>query len=383
MKRIRTLLFAIAAPFAAALAVVSQGAQAREYQLGGLVSLDGPASFVGVAAQGGLKAAVDVINKDPERYLGSKSRSLKIDIRNAGASNAQALTLARELAGNAAVLAILGPSLSPQALALGPFAQQAAIPFVIMHSPAGDLTVPGNYVFATAQDGERLAGYGAGAYLKKYPATKRAGIIYGSDNQGQILIAQAATKAFKAGGAEVTEFSLPFSSLDFSIAIDAMKRANVEVIYLGQGSPAITAGVQQAQRVGFKPRYVGYGSMVAPTVMKNVGNALDGSIVATDYDPSLATRANKVFIEAFRKVAETDPDTFAAQAYGAVMIVAQALKSLPGTPTRAQLAEVLAGIKESESVLGTGTFGFTDKRTAATPPALLQVLGTELRTYRP
>src|SRR5437764_675027 len=108
-------------------AVVAPGrASAQEYQFGALVSLDGPASFVGVAAQSGLKAAVDVINADPARYLGNKSRSIKIDIRNAGASNAQALTLAREFAGNSSILAILGPSLSPQALALAPFAQQSS-----------------------------------------------------------------------------------------------------------------------------------------------------------------------------------------------------------------------------------------------------------------
>ncbi|MEO8004532.1 MAG: ABC transporter substrate-binding protein [Betaproteobacteria bacterium] len=368
---------------AAVLPLLSLPSGAQELQLGGLVSLDGPASFVGIAAQAGMKLAAEVINKDPQRYLGNKSRSLAIDIRNAGATNSQALALARDFAGDAKYLAILGPSLSPQALALGPFAQQATIPLLIMHSPAGDRTVAGNYVFAIAQDGERLADAGASAYLKKYKDTKRAGIVFGSDNQGNVLIANSASKAFKAGGAEVTQFSLPFSSLDFSNAIDTMKRANVEVIYLGQGSPAITAAVQQAERVGFKPRYVGYGTMAAPTVLKNVGNALDGSIIATDYDPSLATPANQLFTEAYRKAANTDPDTYAAQGYATVMLVANAIKSLPGVPTRAQLATALAATSNAESVLGSGTFSFTDIRTVASPPALLQVVGSELKPYRP
>ena len=356
---------------------------AQEVSLGALVSLDGPASFVGISAQAGLKVAVEVINKDPEKYLGAKSRKIAIDIRNAGATNGQALTLAREFAGNSSVLAILGPSLSPQALALGPFAQQSSVPFLIMHSPAGGLTDPGKYVFAIAQDGEHLASYGAGAYLKKYATTKRAGVIYGSDNQGNILIAQAATKSFKDGGVEVTQFSLPFASLDFSNAIDAMKAANVEVIYLGQGSPAITAAIQQAERVGFKPHYVGYGTMAAPTVLKNVGALLNGSIIATDYDPALDAAENKVFAEAYSKSATGEPDTYAAQAYASVMLVADAIKSQSKIPNREELATALAGIKSNKSVLGSGTFGFTATRTTASPPALLQVVGGELKSYKP
>ena len=381
LGNLRTAAFAVAT---AALSLAGiPSAAAQELQFGGLVSLDGPASFVGIAAQAGMKVAVETINKDPQKYLGNKSRSIAIDIRNAGSTNSQALALSRDFAGDAKVLAILGPSLSPQALALGPFAQQAEIPLLIMHSPATDRTVAGNYVFAVGQDGESLAEYGANAYLKKYPATKRAGVIYGSDNQGNVLIANSATKAFKAGGVEVTQFSLPFASLDFASAIDAMKRANVEVIYLGQGSPAITAAVQQAERVGFKPRYVGYGTMAAPTVLKNVGNALDGSIIATDYDPQLATPANQVFTEAYKKSANTDPDTYGAQGYASVMIVANAIKSLPGAVTRAQLAAALAATKNAETVLGTGTYSFTNIRTAASPPAMLLVVGNELKTFKP
>ena len=363
--------------------VGAQPAHAQELQFGSLVSLDGPASFVGIAAQAGMKVAIEIINKDPQKYLGSKTRSIAIDIRNAGSTNSQALALSREFAGDPKILAILGPSLSPQALALGPFAQQASIPLLIMHSPASDRTVAGNYVFAIGQDGESLAEYGARAYLKKYPGTKRAGVIYGSDNQGNVLIANSATKAFKADGVEVTQFSLPFASLDFSNAIDAMKRANVEVIYLGQGSPAITAAVQQAERVGFKPRYIGYGTMAAPTVLKNVGNALDGSIIGTDYDPQLATPANQVFTEAYKKSANTDPDTYSAQGYATVMIVANAIKSISGAPTRANLAAALAATKNAEAILGAGAFSFTEIRTVSTPPALLQVVGNELRTYKP
>jgi ABC-type branched-subunit amino acid transport system substrate-binding protein/pimeloyl-ACP methyl ester carboxylesterase len=387
-KELRTMTAAIPRAFiriisTAALLTSSIVALAQDFHLGALVSLDGPASFVGISAQQGMKVAVDVINRDPDKYLGAKSRSLSVDIRNAGATNAQALTLAREFAETQKVLAILVPCLSPLALALGPFAQQASIPLLIMHSPAADRTVAGNYVFAIAQDGESLAAHGAGTYLKKYPDAKRAGIIYGSDNQGNVLIAQAATRAFKAGDVDVTQFSLPFASLDFSNAIDAMRRANVQVIYLGQGSPAITAAVQQAERIGFKPRYVGYGTMAAPTVLKNVGPALDGSIIATDYDPNLGTPANKVFVDAYRKATNAAPDTYAAQGYATVMIVADALRSHSGAPTRAQLAAGLARLRNIDSVLGAGTFAFTTIRTAASPPALLQVAGGELKSYKP
>ena len=380
-RRFMTCSFAVVATSVSLVGPAPAGAQ--EIQLGAVVSLDGSASFIGIAAQAGMRVAAEMINKDPEGYLGSKSRSIAIDFRNGGATITQVLAIARDFARDPKCLAILGPTYSPQALALGPFAQQAEIPLLIMHSPAADRTVAGNYVFAMAQDGEGLADAAAKAYMQKYPNTRRIGVIYGSDNQGNILIANSVTKAFKASGVEVTPYSLPYASLDFSNAIDAMKRGNAEAVFLAQGAPEITAAVHQAERAGLRIRYIGHGTMAAPTLFKNVGAALDGSIIATDYNPQVSSALNTRFTEAYRKATGNDPDTYSAQGFTTVMIVASAVKSMAGEVTRAKLADALAATKNIDAVVGSGTFSFTGNRTVAPPPALLMVIGSTLTTFKP
>ena len=361
---------------------VAHSATAQEIKLGIIDTLEGNAAYVGIACEAGVKIAVDVINKDPEKYLGSKSRSIVADTRNGGTTLTQALALAREFAGDPKYLAMLGPSLTPQAIALGPFAQQSKFPLLIMNSPGSDLTAPGNYVLAQGQSGVKLAEDVVRAYLKTHPNTKRAGVLSTTDNQAIIVSGEAAEKAFKAGGAEVTTFAVPFASLDYANAIDAMKKANVEVIYMGPPAAAVTAAVQQARRVNFKPSYLGYGNMASPTVIENGGEAIDGSLIATDYDPNLPGALNAGFIEAFKKATGNPPDTYGAHGFNAIMLVASAIKSISGEVTRDKFVEALAKVK-IESVLANGMFSFAPDRTVGAPAALLQIVGKDLKSYKP
>lgn len=369
LPRISRLLVA-----SAALALTGTGtAVAQELRFGAIASLEGPAAFVGVAAKTGIEVAVQAINADPVTYLGNKDRRIAVAVRAGGLSPATALAEARVLQGDAKVLGIFGPTLSPQALALGPFAQQSKIPLLVMHSPALERTEAGDYVFGVAQDGNNLSAYAVKAYLKKHPGIKSAGVIYNHDNQGNILTAEAAKAAFKEAGLQITEFTVPFASMDFAGAIDKLKAAKAEVVYLSLPGPAITAAAQQAERVGYRPGYLGQGPMASSTVLQNAGKTLNGSLAAADYDPNLATPMNRAFVAAFTKAAGTPPDIYGAQAYATTMLAAAAIKSISGEVTRDKLKDALAKINNLPSVLGSGTFSFRKDRTVAPPPAVLEI----------
>jgi len=360
----------------------TKSAEAKDLVIGAINSLDGPAAFVGIVAKAGVEVATEMINKDPEKYLGSKDRKLVVDMRNGGTSLSDAVSLGREFARNADCVAIVGPSLTPQAIALGPFAQQSKIPLLIMTSPGIGLTDPGDYVFVQSQNGPRIAEMDVKVYMKLHPNTKSAGVMSVTDNQSIIVSADAAEKAFKDAGVTVTKTAVPFASLDYSSSIDVLKQANVEVIYLGQGGPGMAAAVQQAKRVGFSPQYVSYGSMVGPSVMKNVGNLLNGAIVATDYDPNLPTPLNKAFFEAFKKLTNNDPDTYGALGFNSVMVIANAIKSISGDVTRDKVRDALPKVN-MESILGAGNFSFAADRTIASLPAMLQVENGEVKSFKP
>ncbi len=356
---------------------------AEELKFGAIASLEGPAAFVGLAAKTGIEVAVQMINSDPATYLGNKDRTIAVNVRSGGLSPATALSEARVLQADAKVLGIFGPTLSPQALALGPFAQQSRIPLLVMHSPSMERTEAGDYVFGVAQDGNNLSNYAVKAYLRKYPNAKSAGVIYNHDNQGNILTAEAAKEAFKEARIQVTEFTLPFSSLDFAGAIDKLKAAKADVVYLSLPGSAIIAAVQQADRVDYHPIYIGQGPMASSTVLQNGGKSLNGSLAAADYDPNLDTPLNKAFVAAFSKAAGSTPDIYGAQGFATTMLAAVAIKSISGEVNREKLKDALAKINNAPSVLGSGTFAFRKDRTVAPPPAVLEIQDGKLTKLKP
>lgn len=368
----------------AAMSLTGVGASvAQEMKFGAIASLEGPAAFVGVAAKTGIEVAVQMINSDPVTYLGNKDRKIAVSVRAGGLSPATALSEARVLQSDPKVLGLFGPTLSPQALALGPFAQQSRIPLLVMHSPALERTEAGDYVFGVAQDGNNLSASAVKAYLKKHPNTKTAGVIYNHDNQGNILTAKAAMEAFKEARVQVTEFTVPFSSMDFAGATDKLKAAKAEVVYLSLPGSAIIAAVQQADRVGYRPVYLGQGPMASSTVLQNAGKSLNGSLAAADYDPNLDTPLNKTFVAAFTKAAGNPPDIYGAQGFATTMLAATAIKSISGDVTREKLKDALARINNVPSVLGSGSFTFRKDRTVAPPPAVLEIQDGKVTSLKP
>lgn len=346
----------------------------QEVKLGALVTTSGVNGFVGVSASKAFEVAVKTINADPTKYLGSADRTLKIDNKDAGETASNAVALMRSMAADKSYLAFVGPSTSPQALALGPLAQASKAPLVVPHSPAPKITDPGDYVFQTAATNDLLGKQVIEAVVPK-SGLKKVGVIYSPDNNANLLAGQTVKATLASLGVEAVEFTLPSTDTDYTAAISKMRDAKVDGVFIATNAGGVASAIIQGQRTGFKPQWMGNPMFANKAVFGNAGQASVGSILATDYNPNLKTPLNEKFRADYQAAAGTAADAFAAQAFSSVLTIAAAVKAIPASQevTRDNLKDSLSKVKDVEVVIGDGKLSISPKRTSLLNAALLEI----------
>lgn len=343
--------------------------------VGTLVTTNGDSAFVGVSASNAFPVAEEIINADPEKYLGSAERSIDISVNEAGETTTQASTVTKQLAGDTSILAMVGPSTSPQALAIGPIAQAASVPLLVPHSPADGITDPGEFVFQIAGTNDVQAAAVVNAVVPAMGLTK-VGVITTPDNPANVAAHDSAVGALEDLGVEYVEGDVSYDSTDYTAVISKMRDAEVDGIFIATNSQGVASGMQQADRTGLDVQWMGGPQLASSLIFENGGPEAIGTILATDYNPNLDTELAAEFRDAYLKQADdTAADTFSAQAFSSALVIAAAVKSIPAEDevTREALAKALASLDATDVVLGEGTLTFGEDRHSKTVPALLQL----------
>ena len=184
---------------------------------------------------------------------GAPPRGLRLRVRDSGGSPERAVAAVRELGGDPAVLAIVGPLTQPEAMAVAPVADALAVPVVTLtrHESVA-LGHPNVFRIGLtpAAETERLAEYAVAL------GVRRVGILHPEDGYGEgmrdlfasALATRGATVAAVTGyPAETTDFSGPVRAL-----IRAAQAAPGAASWRGEvrgsspaaapGSPAATEG---------------------------------------------------------------------------------------------------------------------------------------------
>jgi branched-chain amino acid transport system substrate-binding protein len=118
MRFVRVVAVIVAIALAGSpLAVTPAGAQAREYRIGAIMELSGPFSQWGAPMRDAIQLAVDNINAAG----GVKGVPLKLVIYDGRSKGTEAALLAKRLAEQDRVVAIIGPGTSPTTMPLIPY----------------------------------------------------------------------------------------------------------------------------------------------------------------------------------------------------------------------------------------------------------------------
>src|SRR4029077_14453016 len=112
-----------------------------------------------------------------------------------------------------------------------------------------------------------------------------------------------------------------------------------------------------ARKMGLPTRvpFIGGNSFNSPKIAQAAGGAGEGAISGSAWSITSAVPASVAFVKAFQTEYGSDPDQFAAQAYTAAWVIAQAIKNANSVEHTA-VRDALAQIKDLDSPLGKFSF---------------------------
>lgn len=239
--RLAASLLAVLVPFVP----LEAAAQARELVIGQVAPFSGPQAVTGKAIHAGIRLYFDQVNAQG----GVKGARLRLVTRDDAQKPEQTVSLARELIQQEAPVALIGTvgTTNVDALVADGVLVRAGLPLVGAVSGASS-AIAGRNVFVTKasyhDEVNRLFTSLAGLGMK------RVGLVFQDDALGKDVIAGADAAAPRAGIELIARAGYERNTVKVEQAVEAMLKANPQVVFLGATTAAAIEFVRQYRARG-------------------------------------------------------------------------------------------------------------------------------------
>ena len=352
---------------AALLAAGAFGAaSAADIKIGAAEALSGGAGQYGQSIRNGFLLAVDEINSAG----GVKGNKIALQIEDEQGKKEQAIDVFKKLIFQDKVLMLFGPTLSNSAQAADPIAQGAKVVVFGTSNTADGITSIGDHVFRNSvTEADVLP-----ETLKvaaKHANIKKVAVLYGNDD----VFTKSGYDAFKKA---LDDLKIPVTTtetfakgdVDFKAQLTKIKAGNPDAIVLSaliaEGAPIMV----QARQLGIDLPVIGGNGMNSVKIFDLAKEKSDNLWVGSPWSLNNLTKENQHFVVAYTQKYKSAPDQFAAQAYDAMNIAAQAFKKITLTGNlaadRKALRDALPGVTWTGA---TGAFKFRQAKTKDGKPA--------------
>jgi branched-chain amino acid transport system substrate-binding protein len=329
--------------------------QTGEIKIGGMTFLTGKFSSYGVDVEKGVKLALDKVNAKG----GVLGRKLVVDLHDTASDSAQAVSLLRRFASSSDVVAVIGPTGTPDLLAIIPVARQLNVPVVTIGSlkPLAKNEFPDGVFRVTLMQTPEVVR----DIIKKVAEAKnikRIALFMDRTNDAQQADAQTARAAIKLGAGVqlVTDESYAGGDKDFSVLIGKMMQAKADALWLSGTTNEAAVIISQARARGFKGVVMGGAGMTDPKIVQLTGAAAPPYVMFTPLDLQSDRPIVKDFVSAYRKAhGNAQISTFVAYAYDTVLLLEDAIRRA-GSPDRKAVAQALGSTKGFQGVTGEYTY---------------------------
>ena len=340
---------------AIALSAAFGTAHAADIKLGAAEALSGSAAQYGIAIKNGFLLALDEINAGG----GVGGNKLVLILEDEQGKKEEVANVFKKLFFQDNVLMAFGPTLSNSAASGDPIAQAAKVVVFGTSNTADGITTIGDYVFRNSVTEADVLPETLKMAVKK-SGVKKVAVLYGNDD----VFTKNGYDNFKKA---LDDQKIPVTTtetyakgdVDFKAQLTKIKATNPDALVLSallaEGAPIMV----QARQLGLNVPVIGGNGMNSVKVFDLAKGSSDGLYVGSPWSFQNATPENTKFIKAYTDKYKDAPDQFAAQAYDAMYVVADALKKIKLTGVlatdRAALRDALPGVKINGA---TGAFAF-------------------------
>jgi len=343
----------IAAATAIALLIAGNDLASAQVKLGAVLSVTGPASFLGDPEKRTLDMYVEEINAKG----GINGRKLQLTIYDDGGDANNARTFATRLVEEDKIVAMVGGTTTGATLAMIPVFEEAQIPFISLAGAIQIIEPVRKWVFKTPHT-DRMACEKIFADLKRRSLTTIA-LISGTDAFGKSMRDQCVAVAPKAGLTIAHEETYGPRDSDMTPQLTNIRnKAGVQAVVnpgFGQGPAIVTRNYRQ---LGIAhPLYQSHG-VASKQFIDLAGPAAEGvrlpaaALLVADKlaDGDLQKPVVVNYSRAYQQKTGQAVSTFGGHAYDGLMILAQAMERAKS----ADKSKVRDEIERTKGYVGTG-----------------------------
>jgi branched-chain amino acid transport system substrate-binding protein len=314
--------------FVAALFAAS-GANAQDtIKIGVIMPYSGIFADTATQMDGGLKL---YMKHNGATVAGKKIEIIRKDV--GGVAPDVAKRLAQELIVRDQVDILAGFVMTPNALAAADVSAQAKKPLVIMNAATSIITTKSPYAVRVSMTLPQItAPFGTWVAKQGIKTVYTMVSDYGPGHDAE----GAFTKAFKAGGGEVTgSVRMPVANPDFSAFVQRAKNSGAQSVFVfipaGSQPAAIMKSLIERGITPDKVKILGSGELTDDSALEAVGGAAAGVITAYHYDHSHKSTLNEKFVKAFRADNNNEnPNLLAVGGYDGMHLIYEILKKTGG-----------------------------------------------------
>ncbi len=349
-------------PLLIALALGAAPARAAEpLKVGALLSITGPAAFLGGPEQRTLEMAVEELNAKG----GLAGRPVQLVVKDTGGSPEKAVSFAKQLIDEEQVFAIIGPATSGETMAVKALAESSGT--LLISTAAAEVIVNpvAKWVFKTAQKDSHAAAVIFGELKRR--GLSRVAVLTSNTGFGKAGKEQLERLAPEFGLQVVVSETYDKAATDLTAEVTKVKAAGVQALVNWSIEPAQAIVIKNARQLGLSvPIFQshGFGNI---QYVKAAGAAAEGvvfpmgRVVVAEALPE--KHPQKALLVAYKRAYEArfkeDVSGFGGYAYDALLILSQAVKAA-GAADREKVRAAVEGLKGLTGVSGTFNLSATD-----------------------
>lgn len=332
---------------------ISGAFAADPIKIGSILSVTGPAAFLGDPELKTLQMYVDDINKKG----GVLGRPLQLVHYDDGSDANKANSFAKRLIDDDKVDVIVGGTTTGSTMSMAPLVERAGVPFISLAGAVVIVEPVKKWVFKTPHT-DRMAAEKVFEDMKKRGIAKVA-LLSETSGFGQSGKKETEAVAGKYGITLVANETYGPKDTDVSPQLTKIKNApGVQAVFvfgLGQGPAIVTKNYKQ---LGITlPLYQSHG-VASEEYIKLSGPAAEGvrlpaaALLVADKLPASDPQKPVVvaYTKAFNEKWKADVSTFGGHAYDGLMLAVDAIKRAGGTDK----AKVRDAIEATKGYIGTG-----------------------------
>lgn len=320
--------------------------------IGAVFGISGPIGVYGGPQQNSVQLAVDEINASG--YLGESM--LEVIFEDSTGSAEGAINAMTKLVEEDEVTAVLGPTLSTEAFAADPIANENGVPVMGVSNTASGITDMGEFVFRNSLP-ESSVIPGTIGQATELLGLARVGVLYGDDDDFTLSGYEVFIEALEANEVEILgEETFARDDVDFSAQLTNLIGDEPDALVVSALAAEAGLIITQARELGFEGPIIGGNGLNSPAIIEQAGEAAEGVIVGAAWNVSASDEISVAFTTAYEETYSASPDQFSAQAYTGAWLMATAVRCANSADS-ADVRDALAAIEGFNSPLGVFAFG--------------------------